>query len=898
MQYRTPMIDAPCILFYGTGMHVPSVFHSQVAMKFRLYSGLFHDLPYEHIRQAGITLPLFAQYCREALEAGKHPVDIVESFFTRRLEMDDEAARFDRMFAYLRLIERQVVLFDAVEDAAFNDLRDIEGPGSLHDILGRIKLSGKKAALGKLLESFGVRIVLTAHPTQFYTEHVLGIIAELREAIQGDNVAGVHRLLLQLGRTRFKKKEQPTPFDEAKAILWFMENVIYSVLPAVHGDLLQALLPDWNERIGNKPVLELGFWPGGDRDGNPNVHASTTRDVGKLLGNSIAGLYVDGLAELSRRLTFDGITEILERCKLELQNRLSSDGKAGYQNPEALLADLQLARSMLVERHDGLFVEELERFAMAVRCFGFHFASVDLRQDSRVIAKAMDVVFTTLSPKELGTQTAVHQAKGYDASRPFSSLEQADRLQALCALNEVFLTGKLHTMLAKVEDPVLRDCFEMFLSAREVQQRNGAAGIHRFVISNTQGPADVLSVRLLSILAGYTAADTGFDIVPLFETVDDLDSAEATMRTLYELPVYRSHLEQRGNDQHIMLGFSDGTKDGGYVTANWYIYRAKQALSLLSREAGIQVVFFDGRGGPPARGGGNTHKFYRSLGRDIESRCIHLTIQGQTISSMYGHTTSARYNLEQLLSAVLDNNLFDQNEDWHLDEQEARLIDELSGHAHTAYVALRKHGSFLDYLQEQSPLQWYAQANISSRPSKRPGSGALKLEDLRAIPFVGAWSQLKQNIPGYYGFGTAMKILDEAGRLDELRQLYRDSLYFRTLAENSMQSLSKVYLPLTSWQEKDPRFAELRSMIGAEVERSIHYLLAISGQDALLSEDPLNRASISLREELTLPASLIQQYAIARIRAQETASPAAQASLQKMIVKSMALCVNASRNSV
>ncbi len=397
------------------------------------------------------------------------------------------------------------------------------------------------------------------------------------------------------------------------------------------------------------------------------------------------------------------------------------------------------------------------------------------------------------------------------------------------------------------------------------------------------------------------------DFVPLFETVDDLSGAAQTMEELWSHPLYRSHLEKRGSIQHIMLGFSDGTKDGGYLSANWGIYRAKQSLSTLAQDNQIRLVFFDGRGGPPARGGGNTHKFYRSLGRDIEGRTIHLTIQGQTISSNYGNSNSARYNLEQLTSAALDNYLYPQNEDWHLDSTESSLLDELSEISHRAYVELRDHPEFLPYLEHLSPLRYYSQANNSSRPAKRPGSGALSLGDLRAIPFVGAWSQMKLNIPGYYGLGKALETLAHQGRLPELKSLYSGSLYFRTLLENSMQSLSKVYLPLTSWVLEDERFAPFHTLVMEEANRTKKMLLEVSSQEELLAEDPLNRASIRMREDLIIPMSVVQQYALIHLRNLQTTPRDSSVSLpqtedvgvlEKIIVKSMATCVNASRNSV
>lgn len=881
-------------------MHVPLSFTENVAMKFRLYSGLFFDLPYESAKSDGTLLPLFTQFCREELSKGRRPDELVEEFFTGRMGVRDFGSIRDALFGFVRLAERQIVLFDAAEDAGFLETRDMDGPGSLHEASSRIESQGLGDAAAALMDEMGVRIVLTAHPTQFYTEAVLGIISQLREAIRGNNVQEVNRLLLQLGRTKFKKKEKPTPFDEAKAILWFMENVLYDVVPEVQTRLLSSAGIHGEEALTRKALLELGFWPGGDRDGNPNVTPEITRQVGELLRQSILGLYLRDVAELQRRLTFDGVMESLEVLRIRLENTRRSFGgcedapekdRGPFRDAGDLLEFLKSLRGLLTREHQGLFVEDLDRFITKVAVFGFHFGILDLRQDSRILSKTLDQVFQVLEGPGQG---------GY------SSLDDAGRLQRLSRVNEAAFTGKIRSVLGALQDPVLRDCLEVFQAAREIQGRNGAQGVHRFIVSNTRGPSDILALRLLSIVSGMDPESVPLDFVPLFETVDDLSGAGDTMTTLWNHPLYRRHLEQRGGVQHIMLGFSDGTKDGGYLSANWGIYRAKQQLTRLAEEKGYRLVFFDGRGGPPARGGGNTHKFYRSLGRDIEGRSIHLTIQGQTISSNYGNRHSARYNLEQLASAALDNYLYPQNEDWHLEPSEAALLDELSEISHQAYTSLRDDPEFLPYLEHLSPLRYYSQANNSSRPAKRPGGGALTLGDLRAIPFVGAWSQLKLNIPGYFGLGTALEALEKAGRITELRALYQGSLYFRTLVENSMQSLSKVSLPLTAWIGKDPRFASFHGRLKAEAERTVRMLLAVSGQEELLGQDPLNRASIRMREDMIAPISVIQQYALMHLRRlqDKVAGTAVQPSdqdaplLEKLIVKSMAACVNASRNSV
>jgi phosphoenolpyruvate carboxylase len=884
-------------------MKTPKSFTDLVVMKFRLYSGLFFNLPFDNLVSTGNALSFFTNYCQEMLAIGKSPDIIVKDFFSLRLGLKNFSEISDHIFTFMRLLERQIVLFDAVEDASFYLVRDLDGAGSLNEATIRIEEDNLIEQAGQLLDNFGVRIVLTAHPTQFYTEPVLRIISELGKAIRQNDVLEVNNLLLQLGLTRFKKRECPTPYDEAKAIVWYMEKVLYEEVPKVQQKLLNIGQIKNVEDNSFRSLIELGFWPGGDRDGNPNVTVPISKKIGRLLRRSIINLYIRDINTLKTRLTFDGVIEYLEDISEKLNQSLienscdndafSSENKY-YLSSSELLKDLYACLAILNKNHQGIFSEKLELLIAKVNCFGFYFGIMDLRQDSRVLAKTIDQVSSILNLSKID----------------YSNLKQDERMKFLANIDDSNITNKYDIILDKICDPIQRDCLEVFRFAMEMQNKNGERSIHRFIISNTNGPADILSLRLLALCAGYTSDNLLFDFVPLFETIDDLKAATKTMETIWSFPIYRKHIEKRNFVQHIMLGFSDGTKDGGYLSANWSIYRAKQALSTLAKKHHITLIFFDGRGGPPARGGGNTHKFYRSLGRDIETHAIHLTIQGQTISSNYGTPVSASYNLEQLASAVLDNYLYPQTTEWHLDKSESILLDELADISQEKYIKLRNHKDFLTYIENLSPLRYYAQANNSSRPPKRNNSDKLKLEDLRAIPFVGAWSQLRLNIPGYFGLGTALEEIWKTGRNNELRKLYKDSLYFRTIIENSMQSLSKVYLPLTSWVLQDSRFQEFHSLIIAEAELTKSMLLAVSGQDNLLSDDPINRESIKLRSELILPMSVLQQYALIHLWKfdnSESSNPSQdkldpqikdKEILEKIVVKTMMASVNAGRNSV
>ena len=347
-----------------------------------------------------------------------------------------------------------------------------------------------------------------------------------------------------------------------------------------------------------------------------------------------------------------------------------------------------------------------------------------------------------------------------------------------------------------------------------------------------------------------------------------------------------------------MLEFSDGTKDGGYLMANWAIYKAKENLTAASREAGIEVIFFDGRGGPSARGGGNAYLFYAALGKKIESNEIQMTVQGQTISSNYGVKPAAKHNLSLLLSAGLENNFYDRAER-ELNDEQSSLIESLSTTSLRKYESLKQHKLFLPYLEEMSTLHYYNMTNIGSRPAKRGDNSQLKFEDLRAIPFVGAWAQLKQNVPGYYGLGTALAEQENAGQLDSCIQLYKDSGFFRALIANGMQNLAKTNFHLTRYMEEDERFGDFWKMIHAEHELTHEMILKVAEQDFLLQDNPRARLSIELRERIVLPLLVTQQFALMKInelRSIDEDDPRIE-DFEKMVVRSLYGNINASRNS-
>ncbi|MCA1746614.1 MAG: phosphoenolpyruvate carboxylase, partial [Bacteroidales bacterium] len=393
---------------------------------------------------------------------------------------------------------------------------------------------------------------------------------------------------------------------------------------------------------------------------------------------------------------------------------------------EEILNPLNEIRTLLIEQHNQLFLEQLDSLIGKVQLFGLHFASLDIRQDSTVHNALLEKVAerTELLPDR------------------YADLSDDEKIALLTGIDQP-VDRKI------LDDEIQQDVIDTIAAIKVIQATNGEAGCHRYIISHSKSALDVIGVYGLFNMAGWSGREFKIDIVPLFESIDDLENAPGVMEQLYQLKVYRDHLKQRNNIQTIMLGFSDGTKDGGFLMANWSIYKAKEALTAVAIKHGIEVVFFDGRGGPPARGGGRTHQFYSSMGSNIANKEIELTIQGQTISANFGTIDTARYNMEQLMHAGIWSDLFSSRKPT-LNKEEDALLDALAKESYLAYSALKNQSNFLEYLNYASPLRYYSEANIGSRPSQRK-KGKLNLDDLRAVPYVGSWSQMKQNLPGFYG---------------------------------------------------------------------------------------------------------------------------------------------------
>ena len=847
-----------------------TAFNIEVVTRFELYNSLFQTLPFYQVKDTGILLPFFSSHCEKEVNMQVSPTAIIESFFKKYVPDIDHQEQINRMFRFIQYIERQVVLFDAIEDSSFAKLGRADETGTLQSLLQQAAVSEQaRTNISDKLNDFSLRLVLTAHPTQFYPGTVLGIMTDLIEALKTNDINTIDVLLQQLGKTPFFNKTSPTPVDEAISLAWFLENIFYFAVSGIESKLEEEFDLDTNRA---SQLLELGFWPGGDRDGNPNVTTETTKSVAQFLRQRVFRCYYRDFRNLKRRVTFRGVAQPM--AKLEDLIYRNANNKIDPENIQGeMLALLQSIKETLINDHDSLFLNLVEDLIRKIRLFGCYFATLDIRQDSRILRKVFNYC-----TGEAGIDTGV----GTD----YDGLDEPGKLKGI-VFNEADFQCPADA------DKMTSDTLDTIRLMRQIQFTNGEKACQRFIISNCQQASDILQLIDLFLWSGWKKDELSVDFMPLFETVNDLTHAAGVMESLYTHPFYKEHLQKRGNLQSIMLGFSDSTKDGGYLMANWSIYKAKVELTAMARKYGIALAFFDGRGGPPARGGGKTHRFYASMGEEIANEHIQLTIQGQTVSSQYGSVETARFNMEQLINAGIISALHPNSNDV-LDTRNKDLISAMAEESYKLFLALRQHPLFVEYLEKFSPLKLLSHINISSRPTKRNGDAALKLEDLRAISFVTSWSQLKQSIPGFYGVGTALNKMKEAGRWAEIVELYNKSGFFKTMVDNCTMSMSKSDFRVTAYLEQDEKFGAFWKMLKDEFELTKTTLLELTGTTVLMGEYPVERRSIAIREKIVLPLVIIQHYALQCLN-NEPSEELAKI-YNKLVIRTVYGIVNAGRN--
>ena len=851
-------------------------FNEAVRSKFQIYNSLFLTLPFDSIKKTSLMLPLFKEYCVAGYNRGNNPENIINTFFSEILPEYTIEQKNELMFHFIQYIERQIVLFDAIEDAGFSYVNNMHGRGTLRYIKEEAISSNNLNSLREYLNNFRVRIVLTAHPTQFYPDTVLGIINDLSKSINSGSLDTIKKLLNQLGRTRFYQNKKPSPYDEATSLIWYLENVFYHSA----GNIVNYL----NENIfeGNKlnnSIFDFGFWPGGDRDGNPFVTPEITLKTAEKLKHSILRNYYRSLRSLKRKVTFDGVYDKVEDLENKVYRSLFNPSRQAITLLH-MKTELDNIYKLIIKKYDGLYADLVLDLIHKVKLFGFYFASLDLRQDSSIHYSVFNHI---INHNQIKKQLS-------DESSKYSDLDYNSRCEILTKLS-----GNINP--SDFKDKLTYETLESIQVMKQIQKSNGEKGCNRYIISNCNSLESILQVFAMLRLSDWNKPKV--DIIPLFETISDLQNSSKIIESLFLNNTYMNHLKSRGDKQTIMLGFSDGTKDGGYFMANWSIYKAKEELSILANKYNISIAFFDGRGGPPARGGGRTHEFYNSMGDTIQANDIQLTIQGQTISSNFGTLDSSQFNLEQLLSSGIKNQIFGKNSN-NLSYEDKATLDLISEKSYNAYQRFKSHPKFIKYLENITTLPYYSKTNIGSRPSKRGISKELSLKDLRAIPFVGSWSQSKQNVPGFFGVGTSLNEMKINNDFNKVKRLYRNSSFFRTLIANSMMSLTKSFFDLTSYLSNDSEYGDFWNIIYDEFLLSKKMILQLTGYKSLMENEEAGKASIEIREAIVQPLITIQQYALMQIQEHKKNNTLDSKLLkvyEKMVTRSLFGNINASRNS-
>jgi phosphoenolpyruvate carboxylase len=647
-------------------------FQESVLSRFHVYNSIFATLPYDSISDTGNLLPIFTEHCKLGYSKKLDPKKIVQDFFSKYCEGYSKDEEISLIFRFIQYIERQVVLFDAIEDASFTQVNNMGGVGTLRNLKELVESSNKKKELKKYLRSFKIKPVLTAHPTQFYPGSVLGIITDLANSIEKNDLTEIKNLLSQLGKTPFFKQKKPTPYDEAVSLSWYLENVFYYSVSNIFKYVKSNI---FDNKYEHYDLISIGFWPGGDRDGNPFVTSEITSKTAKKLRSDIIKNYYRDIRYLRRKLTFKKIEDVIIQIEDSLWISIFETNKEPKIKLDVLKEKLNFIKETLINEHKSLFLDELQDLIDKVNIFGYHFATLDIRQDSTIHSSVFNDIINNYFKKEL--------------SNKYENQEKDQKTYSLSLLK-----GKIDS--AKFKNQTSKSTIESIELIKQIQDSNGEKGCHRYIISNNNSSINIFEVfTMIRLTLGN---EFNVDVVPLFESVSDLENASTIMENVYSNKLYREHIIRRDNIQTIMLGFSDGTKDGGYLTANWSILKAKESLTKVSRKFGIKVLFFDGRGGPPARGGGNTHQFYSSLGDFIESDEIQLTVQGQTISSNFGTIKSSQYNMEQLISSGIKNRILSNSEVFN--KKNRKTIEKLSSISYNSYKDFKSHPIFYSILRK------------------------------------------------------------------------------------------------------------------------------------------------------------------------------------------------------
>ncbi len=762
-----------------------------------------------------------------------------------------------------------------------------------------------------LLRELLIMPVFTAHPTESKRRtvlHKLKTIADILREMDSVDLLQVERQareqelrehIVLLWQSDEMRDRPPTVMDEVRNGLYFFETTLFDLVPQIYREMEKALADTYPGEPFDVPAfLRYGSWVGGDRDGNPNVTVEITEEalraqkdqVLELYDRAVEALY-NHLTSASTRVDFSpeftaGLQrdftlipnherEVLDRFELEpyrqklimmfrrleatrAENRkpwiAQEHNPRAYHSAQELLDDLSLIRTSLEQnKGERMTRGHLAQLIRQVEVFGFHLATLDVRQHSGRHRSAIGEVLSR-----------------YNLATNYENMAESERIAILS--REIAGMRPLTARLDFAEET--NETLALFRLIRRARERLGPDSIQTYIISMTTDVSHVLEVLLLARDAGLFGQ---LDVVPLFETVEDLRHAPQIMAKLYQNAAYMQHLAKRGNRQQIMIGYSDSNKDGGYLMANWMLFRAQRGLATVCDAADVKLLLFHGRGGTVGRGGGPANRAILAQPPESVRGRIKLTEQGEVISGRYSNPDIAHRHLEQLISAVMLTS--GRRPRYETETLWADIMDNLSEAAYRRYRSLVEKPEFLRYFHETTPIDHIALLNIGSRPTRRKAT--LDITDLRAIPWVFAWTQSRVNLPSWYGVGTALEQWVEVGdgqtetdaewRLAQLRSMYENWPFFHTVLDNVQMGLCKgdmaiasLYAELTDAATRAVIFADLKD----EYARTERMALAVTGYSELLENESWLQRSIKLRNPYVDPMNYIQVAILDRLRQQ------------------------------
>ena len=756
------------------------------------------------------------------------------------------------------------------------------------------------------LNTLSLELVITAHPTEATKRSILEIqqrIAEILKSLDHPLLTRRERKKLEeslsnevsiLWQTDELRQTKPTVLDEVRNGLYYFDQTLFEVLPEIHQEVAECLEKNFTETNWEVPnFLRFGSWIGGDRDGNPNVTHDVTWETLNKQRRLVLKKYKNVLVDLMKRYSHstsrvEVSNDLLKLIELEdtyltdekkwpikaevyrrafaiIIERVKQVGKTdlGYKSADELLADLYVIKKSLKNHHPAAHeLKIIQKLIRQVQLFGFHLATLDIRNHSGEHEAAITEILRKVN-----------------ISENYAALSEQEKLKIL---QNILLDPRPLLLLNEDYSEETQEMIKVFQMIKKAHGEFGKRSISVYLVSMTKSPSDLLEVLVLAKEAGIYrlhadgTLESHLHVAPLLETIDDLTAGPKIMETLFEMPVYRNHLQILGDQQEIMLGYSDGSKDGGTLTANWKLYKAQIEIHEMAKRYQIGLKFFHGRGGSLGRGGGPLNKSILSQPAETIGDGVKITEQGEVLSSRYLLEDIAYRSLEQATSTLLlaaTHISKEAEQGYQRDPIWVETIEEISSLALTKYQSLVfGDPDFLTYFTEATPLRELGDLNIGSRPMSRKNQG--RFEDLRAIPWVFAWTQSRQLLPAWYAAGTGLSGFAAKGEqnLLLLQQMYEKWPFFQSTIDNLQMALMKAdittareYLTLV----EDQKIAErIFTNILEEFERTKEILLRITGDKELLDHTPNIKESVYRRNPYVDPLNFLQVELIKELRNQ------------------------------